>query len=151
MLAEIRFGAQNERVSSPFGADSVRPSSDVALRATVVIVLGALGCSENSGPNPGPPPAFTVTPSAQWSAGVVQVRSSSFICAQLPVIMAGAETLSTVRVDDSSVVVTLPRAPTSHVLLHTVAGDSVGSVEVFGLRSARTVPGSMGYEPLVPP
>jgi hypothetical protein len=108
-----------------------------------------LACGDANGP--GSSPTFTIAPAVQWSGGAVEIRSASFRRG-LPVVTTGGDTLVTVRVNDSTVAVTLPEAPSGPITLYRGGGsqDSLGVVQLVGLRSARLVPGTLGYEPLVP-
>jgi DNA-binding beta-propeller fold protein YncE len=111
----------------------------------------ALACNDST--DPGNPPTFTITPTAQWSGGDVEVSSQSLTgTGGLPQFTIAGSPLAAVRLDDSTVSVTLPVLASGTVTL-TRAGlhpESVGVVQVAGLHYAREVPGTLGFEPLVP-
>lgn len=110
-----------------------------------------LSCGDST--DPGSPPTFTITPATQWSGGTVQVRSRSLTGAgALPLFTVAGRTLAAVRLDDSTASLTLPVLPSGSIAL-VRAGElpeSVGVVQIIGLRNAREVPGTLGFEPLVP-
>jgi hypothetical protein len=120
------------------------------MRRWLLCVLAlAAACGDSTSPRV--TPTFTITPSAQWSAGVVVLRSESFRGA-LPTVTGAGDTLDATRIDDSTVSVVLPESPSGAVSLFREGAtrDAIGTVQVFGLRNARLVPGTLGYEPLVP-
>lgn len=108
-----------------------------------------LACGDST--DPGSPPAFTILPAEQWSGGWVEIRSSSFR-GVLPVVTAAGDTLTVARADDFTVTVNLPEASSGPIALYREGSsrDSLGVVQIFGMRNARLVPGTLGYEPLVP-
>ena len=60
----------------------------------------------------------------------------------LPTLLAGTDTLSAVRVDDSTLSVTLPRRPSGVVAIsvaHDGRSDSVAAVQLAGLRATRVL------------
>lgn len=115
--------------------------------AVAVALLLVAACSDPT--QPFPRASFSVSPAAQWSGGVVTVRSGYFIGrTPLPAILAMGETLSVARVDDSTVAVTMPRVRTGIVdvsVAHDGAQDSVAAVQLYGFREKRmTAPGLAG-------
>ena len=120
----------------------------ILLPATLAV---ALACNDSI--DPGAPPTFTITPAAQWSGGTVEVRSQSLAgTGTLPVFTVAGAQLAAVRLDDSTVSVTLPMLASGTVTLARAGlqPESVGVVQVAGLHNAREVPGTLGFEPLVP-
>jgi DNA-binding beta-propeller fold protein YncE len=109
-------------------------------------------CHEST--EPSPHPSYAISAASAWSGGTVRVSSASLAPgAGTPVFSAAGETLSVARVDDSTFAVTLPifaSGPTA-LFREGQRRDSIGEVQLSGLHAARKVPGSMGYEPLVPP
>jgi hypothetical protein len=98
-----------------------------------------------------PPPTFLIVPAVQWSGGAVEIRSATFRRA-LPVVTTGGDSLVVARINDSTVAVTLPEGPSGSITLYRKGGsrEALGEVQLVGLRSARVVPGTLGFEPLVP-
>jgi hypothetical protein len=118
------------------------------MRAILPIAVTLLACG--GGTEPGPDPSFTLLPTEQWSGGVVTVRSG-FFGSTLPVVRAGTEVLTVARIDDTTIAVTLPVGPSGALALsYGGAGRPLGTVQRFGVRSTRLVPGALGFEPLVP-
>jgi hypothetical protein len=118
-----------------------------AIRRAIAATLLGVACSDPT--QPFPVQSFRVSPAVQWSGGTVLLRSPYFVGrTPLPAIVAAAESLSAVRVDDSTVTVRLPRVPTGVVALsvaHDGRTDSVATVQVFGVRGKRTLtPGLAG-------
>ncbi len=95
---------------------------------------------------------YALTPATQWSGGSVQVSSASFANQATPVFSAEGKTLAVTRLTNLSLSVRLPATVTGPVTIFREGGghDSVGTVDLVGLRNARMVPGSMGYDPVVP-
>lgn len=116
--------------------------------ATVFLVAA---CSDPV--DPGPPPAFSRTPAAQWSGGSLTLRSPFLVgLTSLPIITAAADTLTLSRVDDSTVTTTLPEGPSGSVTLRLARGtrfDSVASVQRVGFREKRTALPALAGELLV--
>lgn len=120
------------------------------MRRWLLCVLAlAAACGDSTSPRV--TPTFTITPSTQWSAGTLVVRSASF-GGTLPTVTGAGDTLDVTRIDDSTLSVVLPEGPSGAVSLFREGAtrDAIGIVQVHGLRNARLVPGALGYEPLVP-
>lgn len=102
------------------------------------VILSA-ACSDPS--QPVSIPAVAVAPATQWSGGQVTLRSSYFVGRNpLPPILASGDPLPAVRMDDSTVSVSLPRGATGPVALfiaHDGRVDSVASVQRIGFREKR--------------
>jgi hypothetical protein len=107
-----------------------------------VLVLGVLGC--NNATDPGQPPVFAVTPAAQWSGGTITVRSEFFVGrTTLPPVTIGNDTLSLLRVDDTTVTTVLPLGPSGSltVMLQRQAGaQAIGTVARVGFRESVPLP-----------
>ena len=118
---------------------------------SISLLAFTFACSDSTEPRSAA--TFRVTPATQWSGGVVTVTSSSLRAGPAaPVFTADGESLSVSRRNDSTVAITLPSGPSGVVALvrQGAAPDTVGVVQVVGLRAARYVPGWLGYEPLSP-
>ena len=121
-------------------------SSPLRQAAAAAFLLG-VACSDPT--QPFPFQSFSVSPALQWSGGVVTLRSSYFVGrSTLPTLLAGTDTLSALRVDDSTLSVTLPRRPSGIVAIsvaHDGRSDSVAAVQLAGLRATRVLsPGLQG-------
>lgn len=122
-----------------------------------LVALGALalgiGCEGSpSSPEDVDPDLISPVPSSQWAGGTVEATHASF-AVELPVVVAGAETLAVALVADSTVRVTLPAHTSGALVLAFHRGPlpvGQGTVEVHGLVRARLINGTLGYEPLVP-
>ncbi|MGB7213266.1 MAG: hypothetical protein WBC97_11655 [Gemmatimonadales bacterium] len=114
------------------------------LLASALIVVGC-NDPDSTGPSPILVSDFVMSPTVQWSGGVVQVRSSAFshlTTAQFT-LLAGTESLVVTRLDDSTVSVTPSDAGTRTVSFRAVAGTdtvSIGSVQFFGFTGMSTLP-----------
>ena len=98
------------------------------------LVAPLLACEQ-----PNVPPArfdFAITPARQWSGGTITVRSTYFRGrGSLPLVVAGADTTSLHRIDDSTVAFTLPIGPSGAVDLALANGhgtDELGVVDRVG-------------------
>ena len=116
------------------------------LRALAVVSILAAACSDPAEP---PLPSFSVSPAAQWSGGLIFIRSEYFLHhLAVPVVVAGTDTLAYIGIDDSTVFAQLPPGPSGPVTLSLVRGtrrDNLGTVQRVGLREKRTLtPGLMG-------
>ncbi|HET7024281.1 MAG TPA: hypothetical protein VFI39_03645 [Gemmatimonadales bacterium] len=97
------------------------------------------GCSspDATGPSVITTSDFTLTPSQQWAGGSVEVRSVAFthlVDGQYR-ILAGADTLTVTRLDDSTVAVAPPDRGTRTVGFSIVGGNTaalLGSVQFVG-------------------
>jgi dipeptidyl aminopeptidase/acylaminoacyl peptidase len=120
------------------------------LRQAAALLLG-VACSDPT--QPFPVQSFSVSPALQWSGGLVTLRSAYFIGrSPLPTILAAAETLTAVRVDDSTLTVTMPRRASGTVAVsvaHDGRSDSVAAVQLFGFRSKRTLAPGLAGELLI--
>lgn len=104
-----------------------------SLRPSGLGLLLVLGC--NNATNPGDPPVSSITPGTQWSGGEIALTSTAIDPATLPVIVAGVETLTVSRVDDSTVSVRLPLGGSGAVTLELAQGTkriAVGGVQRVG-------------------
>ncbi len=116
---------------------------------SVLASVALVGCGDSTSPAHA---NYTILPATQWGGGSVQVTSASFANHATPGFSAGGETLVVTRLTNLSVSVRLPTTATGTVTLFRGAAgnDSVGTVTAIGLRSARMVTGSLGYDPVVP-
>lgn len=118
-----------------------------ALRALAVASIIGLSCSDPAEP---PLPAFSISPSAQWSGGSITIRSAYFANhSQAPIIVADGDTLTLIAVDDSTATTVLPHGPSGLVVFAITQGtreDSLGTVTRVGYREMRTQtgPGFLG-------
>ena len=128
------------------------------MRSTSVIALltiAALAAACTDSTTPREPAVYSVTPAAQWSGGLVQVRSSFFVgLPVLPVVTAGYDTLAVSRLNDSTLAVVLPSVASGELTLTVKDGAALlelGQVAVFGFNSKRTIaPGLGGQIQMLP-
>jgi hypothetical protein len=118
-------------------------TSRAILRAAVLTSFVAAACGESVQPEI---PAFSATPSAQWSGGAITLRSSFFVDrVPLPLITTGTgDTLGLTRQDDSTVTTTLPPGPSGPVTLAMQTGSkswALAGVQRVGFREMRTQTG----------
>ncbi len=119
-----------------------------SIRCLLVVLMAA--CSDGTSSNS--PAVYGVSPVVQWSGGTITAHSAAFTGAALPALYAAGELLNVTRIDDTTVTVRLPVMPSASVVISRGASghDTVGVVQVVGLDRHRSVPGTLGYEPLVP-
>lgn len=105
------------------------------LRALAVAAFLA-ACSDPTEP---PLPSFSVSPATQWSGGAMTLRSRYFVGRQqLPVVLAGSDTVAFTRQDDSTLASTVPLGPSGQLTLSLARGDrrdSLGVVQRVGRSS----------------
>jgi len=110
------------------------------VRALVVASVLATGCSDPAEP---PLPAFSVSPTTQWSGGTITIRSSYFANRSVALlIVAGSDTVAYSTMDDSTATAQLPPGPSGPVTLRLVRGtrrDSLATVQRVGYSVKRTV------------
>lgn len=121
---------------------------------TLVLCLGfILGCAND----PSSPPVrfgpVTIAPLTQWSGGTVTATSDQlFDFPGTPVITAGSDTLAFTQTDDTTLVVTLPPAPSGllDLVLHGAGSDSLilGEVEIVGFSGILPAERTVGGEPV---
>jgi hypothetical protein len=116
-----------------------------------LLVLGA-ACSDPLTGNPvHETGTYRLSPTSQWSAGLVTVVSTAFAGPNLPVILSGTDSLAVTRVNDSTVTVRLPAAASGADTLRHADGiyrDYIGIVTRFGFHGYQVVPG-VSFEELV--
>jgi hypothetical protein len=119
------------------------------LQSIVLLLLGS-ACADGTSPPSYPPGG--VSPAAQWSGGTITAHSAGFTGQALPALYAAGTALSVTRVDDTTLSVRLPVAPSGDLLISRSASghDSVSVVQIVGLDRSRSVTGMLGFEPLVP-
>ncbi len=119
------------------------------LAALLIVVLLAACSDGTSSDRPG---VYGVSPAAQWSGGYITAHSAAFSGGRLPALYAVGRALPVARVNDTTVTVRLPVAPGGDLVISRDAAghDTVGVVQLIGLDRSRSVPGSLGFEPLVP-
>lgn len=118
--------------------------------AVLIGIAAAMACSD--GTSSSRFPESGVSPSAQWSGGVVLAHSAGFSGATVPALYAAGGALSVLRIDDTTLRVTLPVAPSGDLVISRSASghDTVGVVQIAGFDRSRSVTGTMGFEPLAP-
>lgn len=118
-----------------------------SVRALVVASVFGAACSDPAEP---PLPAFSIAPAAQWSGGVVTIRSSYFANrSQVPFILADGDTLALAAVDDSTVTTVLPLGHTGPVVFSMARGnrtDTLGTVGRVGFHTKYGMLGSLDGE-----
>lgn len=101
------------------------------------------GCNDPPS-GPGDPPSFRISPSRQWSGGILEVTSSYFSGSDpIPAFLVGTDTAHAFRISDSTVRLTLPVLPSgSHAvgLVTSPRNLDAGQVDIVGFVGARTVP-----------
>jgi hypothetical protein len=127
-------------------------STRASLRAAVLTSFVTAACGESVQPEI---PAFSATPSTQWSGGAMTLHSSFFVDREpLPAVTSDdGDTLALVRQDDSTVTATLPRGPSGPVTLSMQTGSrsyAVAGVERVGYREMRTQTGP-GFQGVLEP
>ena len=79
------------------------------------------GCS-SSEPSP---PSFTINPTQQWSGGILTIRSDLFQGqGSLPAVTAAGIAMTLSRVDDSTVMATLPMLSSQTATVEVVDGGT---------------------------
>src|SRR5262245_5275932 len=80
-------------------------------------------CNSSDPTPPTEPPVFSLDPTTQWSGGEVLVTSGAFVGTTLPVLLAGAETLSVRRVSDSVLAAIVPLGSSGTVAIELAKGS----------------------------
>jgi len=108
-------------------------------------VLLTLGCQQSSAPRVDA--TVTIVPLEQWCGGAVQISSEQYTVGD-PSFTVGADTLEAVRQDETTFVVTLPKAScaTSTIVEHTGSGArEIGTVAGRGfIEQYDVAPGLIG-------
>lgn len=111
-------------------------------RFAVLALVMTAGCSDTTSSSA--PREFTIAPTAQWAGG--QVTIAGFRASDdLPVLLAGADTLAVERLDDSTVRATLPGTISGSIEIqraHRQTLDSIGTVQVAGYLGHDVLPGA---------
>ena len=105
--------------------------------AVLAAGAGGGGCTE---PNDAGPTSFAPTLSARelWSGGVLQISEPAFKNTNVIVVL-GNDTLAASHVNDTTVVVQLPRQAKATLPIRVIAGElaqSLGDVTIHGFESA---------------
>lgn len=114
--------------------------------------LTLLAACSNDPNRPSEPPVISIQPATQWSGGEIQLTSGAFAGSTLPVLVAGAETLSVSRVSDSVVTATVPLGSSGNVSIELAVGKKrypAGEVGRVGFRSTTTSTPLFGTELLL--
>jgi hypothetical protein len=109
-----------------------------AMRWIALLLVSACGNDPN---RPSEPPVVSIQPTTQWSGGEIRLTSAAFATADLPVLVAGTETLAVRRISDSIVAVTVPLGSSGSVSIELAAGKKrypAGEVMRVGFRSTKT-------------
>ena len=124
-------------------AESLQQDSNVNLRLSPLVLAAMVGLACND-PSSGPlnVPEFQVSPGVTWSGGTVTITSAFFIDRSIPVIRVDTLQLAVSRVDDSTVLATLPPLPSGTYPVFVSDDDLPGpiaEVELVGFRERRDI------------
>lgn len=141
-----------KRINSLFELGTYAGNQGVRNSWAVLAVLAAGACTE---PNDAGPVSFNPTLSSRelWSGGVLRITEATFANMDVFVVL-GTDTLGSSHVDDTTVVVQLPRRTAATLPIRVIAGDlaeSLGDVTIHGFQSATYSADFMSGQPYAIP
>ena len=130
------------------------PRKEGSMRNRLRILAWSLALAGCNDPPSGPldVPEFRVPAEAVWSGGSTIIVSDYFVGRSIPAIHLDTNSLTVIRVDDSTVSLALPSLPSGTYPLFIESLDlpgPVGQVELVGFRDRSIVSPGFLWEPLV--